>query len=154
MFSIHSLQLEAPVERVVQTRVPGNACFIVIRSEYACVPRFVQYAFLQAYKSYVAGAGVAKSLSLEWLCKLALSKNVSSAVNFTKPVESAACLASVNCFENGEWKKFSTPIKVEKRYFKAFEKTLIDKYCISEKALSVYSLEDLLIESAAVENIC
>ncbi len=154
MFSIHLLESNVSLDELLKLKLSSNAYFIVISSEYVCVPRFVEYAFLQAFKTFENGQNTAKTLNLEWLCNLALTKNVSNAVNFTKPSGKEICLASVNCFETqAELKKIGAKIKLSEVLRQKVEKNLVKKYEISAKALEVYKLEDLLIEKAAVENL-
>ncbi len=155
MFSIYSLELIAPIEEVLKYKLRSNAAFIVINNEYAAVPRFVQYAFLQAYKSYAGGKNIANTLSLEWLCKIALTTNVSNAAEFTKPVLPLVCLAAVNCLDDANKTELQAIGKLQvpqKAFLKNAEQSLCKKYGLSEKTLSVYAFEDLLIEKAAVEN--
>ena len=150
MFAIHLLKGSKPLEEMLKHK----GTFVVISKEYVCVSRFVEYAFTQAYKTYAKGQNTAKTLSLEWLCKLAQTKNVISAVNFTKPNGKEVCLASVNCFETpAELEKIGTELAITKAFRQEAFETLIEKYAIPAKALEVYKLEDLLIEKAAVENI-
>ena len=156
MFSIYSLELIAPIEEVLKHKLRSNAAFIVINTEYVAAPRFVQYAFLQAYKSYAGGKNIANTLSLEWLCKIALTANVSNAVEFTKPALPAICLADVNCFDDVNKTELQAIGKLRlpsKEFLKNAEQSLCKKYGLTVEALAVYKFEDLLIEKAAVENL-
>ncbi len=154
MFTIHLLNVNSSIDDVVKMKTASNAYFVVISAEYVCVPRFVQYAFLQAFKTFETGQQTAKTLNLEWLAKLAMTKNVSNAVNFTKPSGKEMCLVAVNCFEKeGEIMKIGAPLNLTTQFSEKAERTLAEKYNISAKALEVYKLEDLLIEQAAVENV-
>ena len=161
MFAVHLLKCSKPTEEILK----HSGTFVLISKEYSVVPRFVQYAFLQAFKTFETGRQTAKTLNLEWLAKLAMTKNVSNAVNFTKPfslekksllaqkkVELA--LACVNCFEtDAELAKVGEKLKETASFVQNAESTLREKYSISAKALEVYKLEDLLIEKAAVETL-
>ncbi|MFH0713156.1 MAG: KEOPS complex subunit Cgi121 [Candidatus Micrarchaeota archaeon] len=154
MFSIKLVKLSAPIEKVLKFQRKDNEYFVIISSEYACSPRFVQYAFLQAFKACEVGKNTAKSLELEWLCKLALTPNVASALQFTKPDDNVVALASFNCFEKeSDMREICEVQAVSAQLKKEGEKLLIAKYKISAKALENYAIEDLLIETAAVENV-
>lgn len=150
MFAVHSLKCSKPLEEILKHK----GTFIVISSEYAAVPRFVEYAFIQAFKTFEKGQNTAKSINLEWLSKLAMTKNVSNAVNFTKPSGNEVCLAAMNCFETeAELEKIGKKVKLSEKFRQKAGKTLTEKYAVPAKALNAYKLEDLLIEKAAVENL-
>ena len=152
MFSIHLLRSNN-VEEVVK-KIPSNVAAIVISEEYICVPRFVEYAFMQAFKTFEKGQNTAKTISLESICNLALKKNVSNAVNFTRPSGTEMCFAAMNCFETPvELANIGIELPIGKEFRQKAEEILIEKYDIFAKALAVYKFEDLLIEKAAVENI-
>ncbi len=154
MFAVHLLRLNCSTEEMLKTKLAPNACFVILSSEFVCVPRFVEYAFMKAFKSCEAGKNTANTLSLEWLCNLSLTKNVSNAVNFTKPSGNEVALACVNCFEKTrEITQLGAPVNVGKEFREKAVQSLKEKYRIPPKAVDVYSLEDLLIEKAAVENL-
>ncbi len=153
MFSIYLVNLKSSIEKVIEVKRGGFVVFI--RPEYVCVPRFLEYAFLQAYKTYGSDKNVAKTLELEWLCKIALTNNVASALSSTRPDSKTAVIAAVNCFENlSELSSFSEIItEADKSLLKTAPAFLAEKYSLTKEALEHYSLEDLLIEKAAVENL-
>ncbi|MDP3742081.1 MAG: KEOPS complex subunit Cgi121 [Candidatus Micrarchaeota archaeon] len=150
MFAVHLIKSSKPLEDILK----HSGTFVLISKEYSVVPRFVQYAFMQAFKTFETGRQTAKTLNLEWLAKLAMSKNVSNAVNFTKPGGNEICFAAVNCFEaDAKLAEIGVELQFDKKFREKAESILAEKYNISAKALEVYKLEDLLIEKAAVENI-
>lgn len=150
MYAVHLLKSSKPLVEILK----HSGTFVIVSAEYACCPRFVQYAFMQAFKTFEQGQATAKTLNLEWLCKLALTTNVSNAVNFTKPSGKEICIAAMNCFEmSAELEKIGEKIEVNKEFRQKAEQILKEKYAVPAKALETYKLEDLLIEKAAVENI-
>ncbi len=150
MYSICLLRSNCSIEEFVKA-MPVDSHFVVLRPEYVCVFRFVEYAFIQAFKTFEAH-GTAKNLSLEWLCRVALSKNVSKALSFTKPEKSTWCVACVN-LEKKQLEKFGKVEAPSKKFCVSSAKFLVELYGVPKKALELYSLQDLLIEKAAVENI-
>lgn len=132
----------------------SSSAAIILRSEYAVCPRFVEYAFLQAFKSFELGRASAKTLELEWLCKLALTSNVANALKKTRPESKCFVLAAVNMpLSTEQLCKIGSQCCSTPTFLRAGEKFLKEKYGITEAALKNYSLEEMLIETAAVENV-
>ncbi|MBI4406742.1 hypothetical protein HY571_02405 [Candidatus Micrarchaeota archaeon] len=151
MYSICLLRSNNSIDEFVKA-MPADSYFVVLRPEYVCVPRFVEYAFIQAFKTFETGRQTANTISLEWLAKLALTKNVSKALFVTKPEKGLWCVACIN-LEKKALEKFGKFKRPGKEFCEKAGKKLVTLYNIPKKALEVYSLEDLLIEKAAVENI-
>ena len=157
MFSLNLLYSGLQPDEVLAKLKPlrtSSSAAIVIRWEYAIAPRFVEYAFLQAFKSFESGSNSSNNIELEWLCKLAVTKNVANALDKTRPTSKCLVLATANLHLSlQQLCKLGAPcckspfLKVEA------EKFLKTRYGITESALENYSLEEMLIETAAVENI-
>ena len=157
MFSLNLLYSSFSADELLAKLKPlktSSSAAVVIRWEYAACPRFVEYALLQAFKSFESGKASAKSLELEWLCKLALTTNVANALQKTKPQGKCIALATVNLpLSTEELCKLGAPCCKSPALLNVGGKFLKTQYEITDAALATYSLEEMLIETAAVENI-
>jgi len=157
MFSLYLLYSSlSPDEILAKLKLlkKSSSAAIIVRSEYAVVPRFVEYAFIQAFKSFEQGTSNANHIELEWLCKLAVTKNVSNGLDKTRPTSKCFALATINLSLSAEQLcKIGAPCCATPSLQKSAEKFLKERYEITEAALKNYKLEEMLIETAAVENI-
>ncbi len=157
MFSLHLLYSSLSPDEILAKLKPlkkSSSAAIILRSESAIVPRFVEYAFIQAFKSFEQGTQSANHIELEWLCKLAVTKNVSNALDKTRPTSKCFVLATINLpLSTEQLYKIGAPCCASPSLQKSAEKFLKERYEITNAALENYSLEEMLIENAAVENI-
>jgi tRNA threonylcarbamoyladenosine modification (KEOPS) complex Cgi121 subunit len=92
----------------------------------------------------------AKTLGLEWLCRMAGTGNVSTAIGLCLPPREKGAvvgIARVRKIEGAEIAELGEPIEVD---FAALEKKAAALFKVSKNELANNTLEDLLIERAAL----
>jgi len=128
-------------------------CHVVVKPELCFSEKFLRYTLFLAYKSFQAGAASAKTTNLEWLCRIAGTGNVSKALAFCLPEKNAGSvvgIASVQKIPSRTLGLVGTPARLNK---KALKNKCALLFGIPKKLLARYSLEDLLVEKAALASI-
>ncbi len=151
MLSVYKSTASLEVNEVlglVKKRHP-HARAIVVRKELGLedLLYFSLFLALKAFQNRPAESH-ARSLELEWLCRLACTPNVSKALERTAPQGEEKVISSTVGFENKLKKKLG--ISGKKINAISDVKFLSEFYGISEAALKNYSVLDLARERMAV----
>ena len=94
---------------------------ISIRPELASLKGFIGFCFQKAEEDFVRKENVAKDFAIEWLCRIACTRNIGKAVEF--------------CLREGEVAGIASKIKIPKRIIDAVGTGV--KFPNSRKALMV-----------------
>ncbi len=122
---------------------------LAVRPDVACLKRFLDYTYSEAFKSFQAGRQSARKFEVEWLCRLACTQNQSKAIGFCRPRGELAALVSPE--EIGGKIIGGVGVEAEFAPSPSGMRSLAGEYGFGSEALEKYSLEDLLVEKCAVE---
>jgi len=124
--------------------------FIAVRPELCFSEKFLRYTLFLAYKSFQNGTASARTMGLEWLCRIAGTGNVSTALKFCLPPREKGSVVGIACakkIDGAELKGLGEPVKAG---LAELEKKAAALFKVSKNELANYSLEDLLVERAAL----
>jgi len=124
--------------------------FIVVKPELCFSEKFLRYTLFLAYKSFQNGTASAKTLGLEWLCRMAGTGNVSTAISLCLPSREKGTVVGIACprkIEGAELADLGKPVEIG---LAALGKKAAALFKVSKNELANNSLEDLLIERAAL----
>jgi tRNA threonylcarbamoyladenosine modification (KEOPS) complex Cgi121 subunit len=126
-----------------------GALAVVVRKSFGC-SKLLYFSLFLSLKSFQIGSNKAKSVELEWLCRLACDSNVQSALKATAPVPcEEVAIASTRSFPSKLKKELGITREVSCRECDA--KFLSSYYGLSVESLNVYPLCSLALERMAIE---
>ncbi|MCX6767124.1 MAG: KEOPS complex subunit Cgi121 [Candidatus Micrarchaeota archaeon] len=124
--------------------------FAVLRPELCFSEKFLRYTLFLAYKSFQDNRASARTIGLEWLCRIAGTGNVSKALGFCLPPKEKGAVAGIACAKKIPQKTLAAAGSEVKTGLKALGKKAAAHFGVTKEALARYPLEDLLIEKAAL----
>jgi tRNA threonylcarbamoyladenosine modification (KEOPS) complex Cgi121 subunit len=132
----------------IRKSCPG-ALAVVVRQSFGC-SKLLYYSLFLSLKSFQMARNRAKSVELEWLCRLACDSNVQSALKATAPVAGEpVAIVSTKAFPAALKKQLGITAEVSCR--DCDSKFLSAYYGLSKESLKHYSLCGLAMERMAVE---
>ncbi|NYZ75191.1 hypothetical protein H0O03_02915 [Candidatus Micrarchaeota archaeon] len=123
--------------------------FVLTTPEIGFFERFLKYTLFLTYKSLQQESASLRP-DILWLCKIAGTKNIDRALEFTRPTGKKVALTSEEELSASALAAVGKTFEPTAAERKKAEKTLQKKFEVSDAALKEYALEDLLIEKAAV----
>lgn len=109
---------QAAVENVLQAvrRNAFGATTIVVRRELGACPELLYFSLFLSLKAFQNGSNCAKTIELEWLCRLACEHNVSTAIRRTAARQGDGCaIAIAGEIPKGEWQELGITREMPQR---------------------------------------
>jgi tRNA threonylcarbamoyladenosine modification (KEOPS) complex Cgi121 subunit len=132
----------------IRKSCPG-ALAVIVRRSFGC-SKLLYYSLFLSLKSFQIATNKARTVELEWLCRLACGSNVQSALKATAPVPGeAVAIASTKPFP-AKLKKV-LGITGELSCKDCDSKFLSSYYGFSKASLKAYPLCGLAMEKMAIE---
>lgn len=150
---VYLLETIPELEKIVSMLKQTGANAVVLKPEFSIALKPINYAYFLAYKSFSQNTAVAREFGLEWISKLACTKNIGKALAFCLPKQKIVLLASGFPLEKEFLKKIGKQLKPSKAVNQVYRSKLTELYALGEKELVNYSLEDLIAEKIALNNI-
>jgi tRNA threonylcarbamoyladenosine modification (KEOPS) complex Cgi121 subunit len=148
------LETRVGFEEVVETlKAKCGPGVVVLRPELCFSAKFLRYTLFLAYKSFQNGGASARSLGLEWLCRIAGTGNVSSALEFCLPPKEKGTLVGIASAREIPAAVFGPLGDAVKPDPKKLGKEAAARFKVSPAALERNSLEDLLVERSALASV-
>jgi tRNA threonylcarbamoyladenosine modification (KEOPS) complex Cgi121 subunit len=131
----------------IRKSCPGGLA-VVVRKSFGC-SKLLYFSLFLSLKSFQMGKAAAKTPELEWLCRLACTSNVSSALRDTAPRKGeAVAIASTAAFPAKLQKELGVTGKASCKDCDV--KFLSEYYGLSSESLSKYRLCELSKEKMAI----
>lgn len=158
MITVYEARLSVPLDKALGLirKAAPEATAIIVRKELGSGP-LLYFSLFLSLKALQEGRNRARTLELEWLCRLSCCGNVSSALKATAPVPGeTAVIATTIAFGPGLQEQLGVLGVIESGEGKGGRKGeddvfLKDFYKLTDEALSEYSVPDLAMEKMAVE---
>ena len=135
-------------ETILLLKKTGAPLFILTKPEIGFFERFLKYTLFLTYKSLQQESQLQPSIL--WLCKIACTNNIDYALKFTRPLKNKAALTSEEELSENTLAALGRPYTPTAEERRKAEKAMQKQFEFSDAALKEYSLEDLMIERAAV----
>jgi len=131
----------------IRKSCPGGLA-VIVRRGFGC-SKLLYYSLFLSLKSFQMVTNKARTVELEWLCRLACDSNVQSALSATAPVAGEpVAIASTKAFPAGLKKELG--ITGEASCNDCDSKFLSSFYCLSKESLKAYPLCGLAMEKMAI----
>ncbi len=151
---VYFLRTETDFDNVVKLlKASCGFDLVVVKPELCFSKKFLRYTLFLAYKSFQAGTASAKKIELEWLCRITGTRNVSKALDFCLPERKKNSLVGVASVEKIPREILSLGGESVDVHEKALGKKAAVLFRVPKKLLAKYSLDDLLIEKAALASV-
>jgi tRNA threonylcarbamoyladenosine modification (KEOPS) complex Cgi121 subunit len=132
----------------IRKSCPGTLA-VVVRKNFGC-SKLLYFSLFLSLKSFQMARNRAKSVELEWLCRLACDSNVQTALSATTPVPGEeVAIASTKAFPAALKKQLG--ITAELSCKDCDSKFLSSYYGLSKESLKHYPLCGLAMERMAIE---
>jgi len=132
----------------IRKSCPGGLA-VVVRRGFGC-SKLLYYSLFLSLKSFQIGTNKARTVELEWLCRLACESNVQSALKATAPAQGEpVVIASTKAFPAGLKKALGITGEVSCK--DCDNKFLSSFYGLSKESLKAYPLCGLSMEKMAIE---
>ncbi|MFH1443101.1 MAG: KEOPS complex subunit Cgi121 [Candidatus Micrarchaeota archaeon] len=128
---------------------------IAVRQELALLEEYAAYCLLKAKSDFKSNANVAKEFRMEWMCRLACTKNINKAIDFCQMESGKVGILSEEGIPEAVLEKIGRPGKKSGKGQKAVldentEGKICSLYSIPKNSLAKYGLQGLLREKSAV----
>lgn len=144
MVHVYSLETDRKNEEIISSLKGYKA--IVLIPEMAVFKGFLGFCFEKAGDDFSKKTNVANDFSLQWLCRVACSRNIKKSIELLRP-DAKIAIASEKAIPKNILEKIGLGKKIPENSKKIIFQ-IAKKYSIPEISLVKYDLEQLLIEKS------
>ena len=128
-------------------RILPGCNVLLVRTELA-VPELLYFSLFSSLKAFQEGTNRARSVELEWACRLACEGNVATALKRTTPVGGKMAIATDMQVDKSDFQSMGITEEIKKGGTPD-AKFLAEFYGIKKEALKNYDIIDLAREKMA-----
>jgi tRNA threonylcarbamoyladenosine modification (KEOPS) complex Cgi121 subunit len=146
MLNFYSLKTHLKNEQIISAIKDYKA--IAIRPEIGVLEEFISSCFERAKEDFTYKRNVAEKFQIQWLCRIACTRNIKKAIGFCEKKTNAITIISENEISFDILKSIGEEYKFELNQ-NAKEK-LLKEYSIPKISLAKYEFQALLEEKSLI----